>query len=246
MSKLKAIIVDDEATARSVLINLLSPYQEKIEVVASCPNLPEAVKKIKALQPHVVFLDVQMPHYAGYEIASFFDEMNFEIIFITAYDHYAIKAFEINAMDYLVKPVDRNRLHQSIEKLETTVLQKEKLIDYQLLLDSIQQQEFKQIIIPELGNKRIIPVDDIIAIEADGAYSKLHLTDDRLVTTSKNLKYFDQILTDHPHFFRTHRTWIIHVAHVQSVNKTHLTLQMSNQMDIKISRTRLADFEKAI
>jgi len=106
MQKLKTIIVDDEEPARNVLKNLLKRIDENIEVVALCENVPDAVEQIKSLKPDLVFLDVQMPEYAGYELVNFFDKVNFQIIFVTAYDQFAIKAFQCSAIDYIVKPVE--------------------------------------------------------------------------------------------------------------------------------------------
>lgn len=104
MSIIKAILVDDEQRARSVLSNLIKRCDLNVDILAQCSCLENAVEEIKNLQPDVVFLDVQMPNYAGYEIANFFEEISFDIIFVTAFDEYAIKAFELSAIDYLVKP----------------------------------------------------------------------------------------------------------------------------------------------
>ena len=109
MNKIKAIIVDDEKRARNVLDQLLSRNFDNIEVVAQCADVPSAVEEIKRLKPDVVFLDIQMPNYVGYELVNFFDKVDFDIIFVTAFDQYAIKAFELSAIDYIVKPIDRNK-----------------------------------------------------------------------------------------------------------------------------------------
>ena len=117
MEIIKAIITDDEEGARNVLSQLLEYESPNIEITAKCIDVPSTVQAIKELKPDVVFLDIQMPVYAGYEIFNFFETIDFEIIFVTAYDQFAIKAFELNAVDYLVKPVSRHRLTQAIEKL---------------------------------------------------------------------------------------------------------------------------------
>ena len=189
MAEIKAIIIDDEQSARNVLSNLLKRASTNVTILDSCNNLESGVQKIKELQPNVVFLDVQMPNYAGYEIASFFETIPFEIVFVTAYDYYAIKAFELNAIDYLVKPIDRNRLNIALDKLEKKINQQASLVDYLSLLKTIKDKNYKKIVIPELGNRHIINFDDIVAIEADGAYSTIHLVSQNIITTSKNLKY---------------------------------------------------------
>jgi two-component system LytT family response regulator len=247
MHKIKAILIDDEQSARNVLTSLLERLSETIDIVATCEDVSSGVDQIKALKPDVVFLDVQMPNYAGYEIVSFFDQINFEIIFITAYDQYAIKAFELNAIDYLVKPIDRKKLSLALDKLEDKLAQKTAVIDYKSLLKTIQHKEYKKIVIPELGNRRIVNLDDIVAIEADGAYSIIHLNNSSTITTSKNLKYFEAVLPSDNSFFRSHRAWLINLNGIEHLNKTELTITLNNgQLKTKISRARIDDFEKVI
>lgn len=245
MKSIKAILIDDEQSARNILTNLLNRTSANITIVATCSNLEEGVVQIKKLQPNVVFLDVQMPNYAGYEITRFFNTINFKIIFVTAYDEYAIKAFELNAIDYLVKPIDRKKLALTIKKLEEQ-LQKEKVfMDYQSLLKRVQDKDFKKIVLPELNNKRVINVDDIVAVEANGAYSTIHLKESKTITVSKNLKYFENALHMHPVFFRSHRAWIINLDYIEFLNKTTQNVILANKTVVaKISRARIEDFEK--
>lgn len=244
---IKAILIDDEQSAIRVLTNLLKKLSSNIEIIATSSNLEDGVKQIKKLQPDVVFLDVQMPNYAGYEIVKFFNKINFEIIFVTAYDQYAIKAFELNAIDYLVKPIDRTKLTASIKKVEGKLNQKAALVDYQMLLKTIKEKDYKKIIIPELGNRRIINLDNIIAIEADGAYSKIHLKESKIITTSKNLKYFESVLPKDTTFFRSHRAWIINLDYIGFLNKTERNVTLANGTIIaKMSRARINDFENII
>ena len=247
MDKIKAILIDDEQGARNVLTNLLERTSSKISIVAKCVNLLEGVEKIKELQPDVVFLDVQMPQYAGYEIVNFFDEITFEIIFVTAYNDYAIKAFELNAIDYLVKPIDRNKLANTIQKLSTKLINKAALVDYKSLLKTIKNKDYKKLVLPELGNRRVIDIDTIIAIEADGAYSKLYLTNDKLITTSKNLKFFEEKLPEETSFFRSHRTWLVNTNFIESLNKTTQSITLiGTNITAKISRAKVDYFNKNI
>lgn len=246
MTKIRAILIDDEQSARNVLTNLLERTSSDIDVIATCSNLEDGVKQIKELQPNVVFLDVQMPNYAGYEIVNFFEIINFEIIFITAYDQYAIKAFELNAIDYLVKPIDRQKLSLTLKKLEDKLNLKSSAIDYQTLLKSIKDKNYKKIVLPEIGNRRIINLEDIITIEADGAYSKIHLKQNKVITTSKNLKYFENVLPKEASFFRSHRAWIINLTYIDFFNKTELIITLNGLIKAKISRARVEDFERII
>ena len=247
MDEIRAILIDDEQSARNVLSNLLERASINITVLDSCNNLESGVQKIKELQPNVVFLDVQMPNYAGYEIARFFDVISFEIIFVTAYDHYAIKAFELNAIDYLVKPIDRNKLDIALKKLEYKLHQEASLVDYQALLETIKDKNYKKIVIPELGNRHILNLTDFVAIEADGAYSKIHVVNKTTIIASKNLKFFENTLSEEPSFFRSHRAWIVNLTYIEFLNKTTLNLTLDNgAITAKISRSRISSFESSI
>lgn len=244
MTKIRAILIDDEQSARSVLTNLLERASFSIEIIATSNNLEKGVKKIKELKPNVVFLDVQMPNYAGYEIVNFLDTIDFEIVFVTAYDQYAVKAFELNAIDYLVKPIDRSKLALTLNKLEKKIAKEAELVDYQTLLKTIKDRNYRKIIIPELGNRRVVNLDDIIAIEADGAYSKIHLKEKITITTSKSLKYFEETLPKEVSFFRSHRTWIINLDYIELLNKSTLSVSLANgTINAKVSRSRISDFE---
>lgn len=244
MNQINAILIDDEQSARNVLTNLLERTASNINIIATCNDLESGVTQIKKLKPKVVFLDVQMPNYAGYEIVNFFDKIDFEIVFVTAYDQYAIKAFELNAIDYLVKPIDRKKLAVTLEKIENKLSKQAALIDYQNLLKTIKDKNYKKIIIPELGNRRIVNIDDIIALEADGAYSKIYLKDNKTITTSKNLKYFENVFPKDATFFRSHRAWIINLIHIENLNKTAQNITLANgTVKAKISRSRIGHFE---
>jgi len=248
MNKLKVIIVDDELAARNVLQNLLVRYDVELDIVALCQDIPEAVSSIKEFKPDLVFLDVQMPDYAGYEIVNFFDELTFEIIFVTAYDQFAIKAFEINAIDYIVKPVERNRLSESISKAKERLKQKSQIEHYQLLLNSIHGKEMGKIVLSELSDgqvsKRILNLQEIIAIEASGAYSKVHLENDSPFLISRNLKYFQSLLPENSTFFRSHRSWILNIEHVLKFNPRFGDVKMTNDLSAKVSKNQLEKFEE--
>jgi len=242
MKILNCIIVDDEKKARDVLGTLLKNYFPNIKVLDYCKNLLEAVDSIKKLEPNVVFLDVQMPNYAGYEIAQFFDEMNFEIVFVTAFDDYAIKAFELSAIDYLVKPINRNRLRATLTRIYKKRTVSDGLKYYKKLLTSIQNDTFESIILPEQGNRRLIMLSDIEAIEASGSYAIIHLIDRKKITSSKNLKYFENLLNEDNGFFRSHRGWIVNLKQIVSVNKTQLILIHRSGLHSSLARRKLTEF----
>ncbi len=247
MDEIRVILVDDEPAARSVLRNLLIRCNAQIQIVAECADLPEAVVAINKFNPDVVFLDVQMPDYAGYEIVNFFDSMDFEIIFVTAYDQFALKAFELSAVDYIVKPIERIRLKQAIEKLSDKIHHKVSFENYQILLESVRKKELGKIIISELSegrvSRKVLLIPDIIAIEAMGAYSKIYLKDDAPHTVSRNLKFFESQLPMENVFFRSHRSWILNMNEIIQYNPRFGLVTLTKGIESKLSKTRQELFE---
>lgn len=245
MNKIRAILVDDEESARDVLQNLLLRFCPAVEVVAKCANVPEAVEVIKAEKPDLVFLDIEMPQYAGFEIVQFFTDIPFEIIFVTAYDQYAIRAFEMAAIDYLLKPVDIERL-----KLAVSRVQQQRSIEQQaerlsLLSSSLESKNLKNIVVSDKGQQHVIPVDRIIAIEAMESYCIIHTTDKKHIA-SKNLKHFEQMLAPLPRFFRVHKSWIINREFLSNYSRSELSIQLTNGLTTKLSKYKKAEFELAI
>jgi len=246
MKRIRALIVDDEMAARDVLKNLLLRVSNSIDVIDTAHDVPDAVEKINSLKPDVVFLDVHPPNYAGYEIVNFFDKINFEIIFVTAYDAYAIKAFELSAVDYLVKPINRLRLQESLVKLEQKMKQLVAQESYETLMESLKEKELGKIVINELGNKRILNLKDIIAIEAQGAYSNIHLINDKPLLVSKNLKHFETILPEDDIFFRSHKSWIINLRRIEQLSKSKGEIHLAQGLCARLSKYRTNEFDAAI
>jgi len=243
---MKAIIVDDESAARRVLEALITRNCSDVDIIDRCPDVMSAVQSIKKNKPDVVFLDVEMPNFAGYEIVNFFDEVTFKIIFTTAYDQYAIKAFSLSAVDYLLKPINRQRLVEAVDRVKIDLSKNDQIENYKVLLDSIKEKQFQKLILPELGNKRIIDINEVIAIEGHGAYSKLFLSNDRKIMVSKNLGHFEKLLSDHLQFFRCHKSWIIDLERLESYNKTEGKIQLKDGLEVKLSKYKIAEFTQVL
>lgn len=245
MDKITAILVDDEESSRDVLQNLLERFCPDIKLLAKCKNIPEAVEQIKFHQPSLVFLDIEMPNFSGFEIVNFFKEINFQIIFITAYDQYAVKAFEVSAIDYLLKPIDIARLKLSVERVKQkqTVLQQAERLT--VLSNTLEKKQIKNIIISDRGQQQLVALNTIIAIEAQESYSYI-FTQSKKFTVSKNLKHFESLLENMPQFIRVHKSWLINKDFLQHYSKTELTIQLSGNIVAKLSKYKKADFEAAI
>lgn len=245
MKKIKAILVDDEESARDVLQNLLLRFCPEVNLVAKCENIKQAVKFIEAEQPDLVFLDIEMPNYAGYEIVNFFKQINFEIIFITAYDQYAIRAFEIAAIDYLLKPIDIDRLKNAIARINVHRDADQQSNRMSLLSSTLQNNQLKNIVITDKGVQQIISVDNIVAIEAQESYCCINTTDQKYVA-SKNLKHFETILESVPQFIRVHKSWIINTKFILSYSKSDYSIKLKNGIIAKLSKYKKNEFELAI
>lgn len=245
MNKIRAIIVDDEEGARDVLENLLKRFCPEVELIAKCNNVLQAVDAINNENPDLVFLDIEMPNYSGFEIVNFFKEINFEIIFVTAYDQYAIKAFEIAAIDYLLKPIDIERLKNAVARvvLQKNIEQQSQRLS--ILSNTLESKQLKNIVITDKGQQHIVSIDSIIAIEAQESYCTIH-TNDKTFIASKNLKHFETILENIPHFFRVHKSWLVNKNFIKHYSKSDLSIQLSNGLITKLSKYKKAEFEEAI
>ena len=244
--KFKAILIDDERSARNILARLLELHCKEIEVIDSCKDLEEGVLSIKQHQPDLVFLDIEMPNYAGYEIGSFFEKIDFEIIFVTAYDSYAIKAFEMSALDYLLKPIDIDRLKFAVQKFVSEKEKADASINYQVLLESLSEDKQQKIVVQVKGGQKAISLKDIVALEASSAYCTIHTVDEGSFLYSKHLKYFEDLLEDEKNFIRTHKSWIINSDYLEQYSKSKFTIQLNNGIEAKLSKYKKDQFEAVL
>ena len=246
MNTLNVIIVDDEFSARNVLKNLLLRNCPNINIIDTCEDVLDAVKSIKKYQPDIVFLDIQMPNYNGYELINFIDDVNFEIIFVTAYDQYALKAFELNATDYLLKPINRLKLKEAVQKVVINKEKDKKHEHYLELIDTLKDKEFRQFIVSTTEGKKVIKFNKLVSIKGEGSYSVLHFDDGDSLITSKNLKYYQEILSVDDRFYRCHKSWIINLNLIKSLNTTLLQIEMENNQSIKLSKSKRTEIQTLV
>jgi len=243
---IRAIIIDDEERARNSLHAALTAFCPNVEVIAKASNVLEGVKMINELQPQLVFLDIEMPEYNGFELFSFLPEINFDIIFVTAYSQYAIRAFEVSAMDYLLKPVEINSLQKAIEKVaekQTHTTIKKRL---EVLKDSFINDEIKRISLPMADGLLFVEVKDIVLLEADGSYTYVYLNNGSRILVSKKLKFFEDILVNRPHFFRPHRSFIININFIAKYTRADNVILMDNNFLVSLSRNLKSEFENLL
>ncbi len=233
----KVILIDDEPLAREVIKAYLK-YFDDIEVVQECGDGFEGVKAIQQHQPDLIFLDIQMPKINGFEMLELVDAKP-SVIFITAYDSYAIKAFEANAVDYLLKPVSEERFREAVlkwkSKVSPTAPQRMESVLNTMSATAAQQNR----IVVKTGSKvKIIPVHDIQYIEADDDFVKIH-TPEGAFLKNKTMNFYEQSL-DPAQFVRVHRSYIIHINQITKIEpyqkETHLAI-LRDGTKIAVSKT---------
>ncbi len=244
MEKITAIIVDDELAARHLLSQMLQEQFAQVHVLSECKDLLEGVAAIKQLKPDVVFLDIEMPHHSGLEIMNFFEgnALDFEIVFVTAYSEYALKAFELAAIDYILKPIDTEQLERAIQRLQGNKHLKTAAEQVHILKNSLQNAIPSRVCISTSEGKYFFNPDELIYFEADGAYTQIFSTSKK-VYVSKNIKYFEEMLSAHPDFMRVHRSYLINLKSVLKYQNSN-AVQLNNGAVIQISNDKLQDFLK--
>lgn len=236
-SKIRTIIVDDEKPARDLLKRYLSELSN-VELIAECSNGFEAVKAITELHPDVVILDIQMPKLNGFEVLELLEEPPI-IIFSTAYDEYALKAFEVHALDYLLKPYTLERLREAFEHVEEIIARKNSQ-QVRKVLSEVKKSEapLERILVKEGSKVIVIPVNDIVYIEAQDDYAAIH-TETKTHLKQQRMAELEELL-DSSKFIRIHRSYILNVDHLARIElyaKDSRVAILKNGTKIPISRT---------
>jgi two-component system LytT family response regulator len=238
MPMIKSIIVDDELNNIENLQNIIKVNCPDIEVVATASNAADAVIAININKPDLVFLDIQMPGQSGFEVLKAFDRIDFEVIFITAYDRYGIQAIKFSALDYLLKPIDITEFKQAIEKAKQKVSIRHQNYNIENLLAYIKtgQRDVPKIALPTLTEIMYVKITDIIRCEASNNYTNFYLQNGERVLVCKTLKDFADLLKPHQ-FIRTHQSHLVNQAFIKSYLKEDGgTLLLNDQAKIPISR----------
>lgn len=220
MAAIKAIIIDDEPDGREALKLSIQKYCPEINILDLCANADEGFRSIKANNPHLVFLDVQMPHKSGFNLLEELGEFHFEVIFVTAHDKYAIKAIKFSALDYLLKPVDIDELQKAIQKARERINQRGHNNHYTSLLKNVNYSinQIEKLAIPTFEGILFETIHDIIFCEADGNYTNLIMLDGKKIVVSKGLRDFDSMLCESG-FFRVHHAYLINLKHIKKYIK---------------------------
>ena len=214
---MKALIIDDEKKARHVLRILIEENCPKITRLFEAGDLLSGVELIKQEQPSIVFLDIEMPEHSGLEILNFIEKEvhNFEIIFTTAYSEYAIQAFQLSAIDYLLKPVRPSQVKEAVDKAVAFLGNSQINQRLSELNSSLQDSNFRKIGLPNAEGIKFVNFNDIIMLEADGMYTNVSTINDETILVSKPLKFFVEILQKVKTFYRPHRSHLINLIYIK-------------------------------
>lgn len=242
---MRTILIDDESLARDVVKHYLSSFPD-IEVVAECSDGFEGIKAITQHQPDFIFLDIQMPKINGFEMLELV-EQHPAVIFTTAFDEYAIKAFEVNAVDYLLKPIEKSRFDLAIQKLPARLNQTEQYS--RALLDSaaLNPAQQNRVVVKKNGIIKIIAVADIHYLEADDDYVKLSTTEGAF-HKNKTMSFFEQTL-ESSQFIRIHRSYIINLAQVTKIElkeKDSYIVLLKSDIWLPVSKTGYIKLKAAL
>lgn len=242
----KAFIVDDEFQSRNLLSKLVADLATGVQLIGQASSVDEAFNAINDLNPNLVFLDVMLNEATGFDLLKRFEAVDFEIIFTTAHNEYALKAFRCNAIDYLLKPIDPDELESAIQKAKSKLQSKQFTSKEHLenLYQAIHNPAapLKKIAIPTSDGFILQPLEEIIYCQAAGNYTQFHLTNKRKLLSSYTLKQYDDMLGEF-NFFRAHKSFLINVDHVQQYKKGEGgTVIMSDGMEVEVSRRNKESF----
>ena len=242
---MKALIIDDEKKARQVLEILIQENCPEISEIFKAEDLLSGVEIIKKEKPGLVFLDIEMPEHSGLEILNFIekDTYNFEIVFITAYRDYAIQAFRLSAIDYLLKPVSISQVKSAVAKALSFFGRTEIRQRLQELKHSLEDSNFKKIGLHNTDGIKFVNFSDIIMFEANGMYTNVTTENQGVILVSKPLKHFVETLKNVKIFYKPHRSFLINVRHVKEyIKKDGGYIIMVNNQSVSISNEKKQQF----
>jgi len=245
---ISAIIVDDEKHCRNSLDWQLKTYCPEIELLTTCNNGPDAIQLIQAKQPQLLFLDVEMPGMNGFEMLEQLRDIHFDIIFTTGFDHYAIQAIKFGALDYLIKPIDKDELKEAIGKILIRT-ERDSYKQLTALLTHIKKSNdlsFQKIALPTLHGFELVPLNNIVYCESNSNYTDIHLNNGQRLVISRTLKDIEELLGTHP-FSRVHNSYLVNLQYaIRYVKGEGGHLILNNEVSIPVSRSKKEELLKLI
>jgi len=244
---LSCVIIDDEGKARRILEAMLKEHCPEVQVIAAAEDVPSGVKIIQKHNPDLVFLDIEMPGYTGFQLLEFFDQPTFEVIFTTAYSEYALQAFQVSAVDYLLKPIQIEQLKQAVDKAIRMHGNSQVIERLTALRENVEENTLQKIALPVSEGLRFVPLKEVLYLKADGSYTHIFLIDGTRILISKKIKEFENTLAPRNNFFRTHRSYIINLGRIKNyIRQDGGYIVMENGDEVDLSRDRKDEFQQLI
>lgn len=239
---IKTLIVDDEPHARGSLRLLLEAHFPNLELVGEATNVAEGLSAIREHSPQLVFLDIEMPDGTGFDLLEQVETVDFEVIFATAYDSFAIRAFQCSAYAYLLKPVGLDDLEKALSRLEKhlSLIPPSGDNRIKVLVDFFEKENqiIKKIILEGMDGFEVVKLQELVYLEGDGNCTHFFLTNGKKRTVSKTLKEYEKLLESHG-FFRVHKSYMINLSHVRSVQRgSSGVVHLVGEMEVPVSRRR--------
>lgn len=235
---ISALIVDDEKNGRENLAGLIKSHCPQIKVVGEARSVEQAIASIQEHQPQLIFLDIEMPGGNGFQLLEHFKEFPFEVIFVTAYDNYAIRAIRFSASDYILKPINLNELIAAVDKVSQRIRNRSENERIRQLYLNTMHPANPKIGLPTGDRVEFVEVKSIIRCQGESNYTHLYFSDRKPMLTAKSLIEFEELLAEY-HFIRVHKTHLVNLNHVTSFTKNDGgILSMSNGDSVSISRRR--------
>ena len=245
---IKAIIIEDEENSRTLLNDMLHHHFKNIEVIASCKTNSEAKAAIENLNPDLVFSDVELENDTVFNMLQQLNAIDFEVIFTTAYDKYAIQAIKFSALDYLLKPFSKEDLQGALNHYQQKQNKKTSSHQFDALFHNLKhfQKDLKKIALPTSNGLTILPVKDIIRCQAEVNYTNFFLASKNKILVTKTLKEYEELLNDYD-FIRVHNSHLINLHHVKNYSKGEGgTVTMSDGSIVDVSRRKKEEFLKRL
>ncbi len=244
MKKWTALIIDDEENSRETLRHYVSKYCPEVEVVEECENIMDAQKAIAKYQPDLLFLDIEMPYGNAFDLLENIEKINFEIIFITAFSHYAIQALNLSAIHYLLKPVDIDELIEAVKKAIQRLQQNSEIHHSKILLDNLSalNTQSQKVVLPLMDGFEVVKLSEILYCEAHDNFTYVHQLDGKKSLICRKLKFYESALGDYG-FCRVHRSYLINLEYVKRYIKGKGGIVvMENDQQINVANARKQNF----
>ncbi len=253
-NRISCVIVDDEERSRNYLFKIIGRYCPELLILGTAANMKEGIELINREQPQLIFLDIEMPDGTGFEVLKEITPYDYEVIFVTGYNDHAIRAIKVDALDYLLKPLDTDELKAAVrkasQKINKSII---KSTDFSELIQKINHQndtlETDKLAIPTSKGIDFVFIKNIIFCEAQKNYTTFHLSEGKTLVSSKNIGEYEkklplELTTDSSRFFRAHKSYLVNLFYLKSYDNRESYLELTNGKKIPIAQRRRSDFLK--